>query len=282
MVKIVTGVEGIGNGKGCFVAFDGVERQSGAMNWVLVDHSELEGGARVELLGRRAEHLLSVLNVSVGDAVRVCQVNGPLGVGVVEKVASSSVYLFCEWGEVPRRPKLDLILAMPRPKVLRRLWAQVAALGVRRVFLVGATRVERFYFDSHVVDCAVYEPLLREGLEQAGCGWLPEVFVRKNLDLFLEKECEELFATACRWVGDPTGNREWIHEMWNQDEQNSYVMAVGPEGGWTQDELSKLEVRGFTKVGLGRRVLRSDTATICLLHDAQLAIEKSELAEEEK
>ncbi|OUX37126.1 MAG: hypothetical protein CBE26_03995 [Kiritimatiellaceae bacterium TMED266] len=281
-MKIVTGVEGIGNGKGCFVAFDMVERQSGRMNWVLLDHSELEGGARVKLSGRRAEHLLSVLHVSVGDAVRICQVNGPLGVGEVEKVASSSVSLFCKWGEVPRRPKLDLILAMPRPKVLRRLWAQIAALGVRLIFLVGAARVERFYFDSHVVDRAVYEPLLREGLEQAGCGWLPEVFVRKNFDLFLESKCEELFESSFKWVADPTGNRGWMDESVRQNEQCSYVMAVGPEGGWTQDELSKLEVRGFSRVGLGRRVLRSDTATICLLHDAQRAMVKSELAEEEE
>lgn len=252
------------------------------MNWVLVEQNELEDGVRVELFGRRAVHLISVLNVSVGDSVRVCQVKGPMGVGVVSCVTASSVVLCCEWGAIPDRPILDLILAMPRPKVLRRMWAQVAALGVRRVFLLGAARVERFYFDSHVVNPSVYDPLLREGLEQAGCGWLPEVFVRKNFDHFFEKESEEWFAGACKWVGDPSGKQEWIDETMGQAPWRSFVMAVGPEGGWMQDELNKLESLGFSRVGLGKRVLRSDTATVCLLHDAQRAMLTNKLAEEEK
>jgi 16S rRNA U1498 N3-methylase RsmE len=47
----------------------------------------------------------------------------------------------------PPRPRVDVLLALPRPKVMRRLWAQLAALGVAQIILTNAERVERHYFD---------------------------------------------------------------------------------------------------------------------------------------
>ena len=59
----------------------------------------------------------------------------------------------CEFeATTPARPRLDLLLALPRPKVMRRLWSQLAALGVGQVILTNAARVERDYFGTHVLD----------------------------------------------------------------------------------------------------------------------------------
>ena len=49
------------------------------------------------------------------------------------------------------------------------------------------------------------------------------------------------------------------------------LLAIGPEGGWNDFELNLLEAHGFTRVGMGARTLRTDTACIALLalvHDA--------------
>jgi 16S rRNA (uracil1498-N3)-methyltransferase len=43
------------------------------------------------------------------------------------------------------------------------------------------------------------------------------------------------------------------------------LLAVGPEGGWTDDEVALLESRGFVRYSLGARILRTDTALIALL-----------------
>jgi RsmE family RNA methyltransferase len=43
------------------------------------------------------------------------------------------------------------------------------------------------------------------------------------------------------------------------------VLAIGPEGGWTDDEVARLEAHGFRRMSLGPRILRTDTATIALL-----------------
>ena len=43
------------------------------------------------------------------------------------------------------------------------------------------------------------------------------------------------------------------------------LLAIGPEGGWTDDELALMEERGFRRYSLGRRILRTDTATIAAI-----------------
>ena len=43
------------------------------------------------------------------------------------------------------------------------------------------------------------------------------------------------------------------------------MLAVGPEGGWTDAEVALLEAKGFVRQSLGPRILRTDTATVALL-----------------
>ena len=56
---------------------------------------------------------------------------------------------------------------------MRRLWAQIAALGVGRIILTNAEKVERNYFDTHILAPETYRPLLIEGLQQARDTRLP-------------------------------------------------------------------------------------------------------------
>ena len=43
------------------------------------------------------------------------------------------------------------------------------------------------------------------------------------------------------------------------------LLAIGPEGGWTDDEVELLEERGFRRVSLGPRILRTETAVVVML-----------------
>jgi 16S rRNA U1498 N3-methylase RsmE len=136
------------------------------MNLLLVAPDELDPDGVVRLVDGRARHLLTVLRVTPGARVRVGLVDGPVGQGVVVGSNDRTVTLRCSLdGEPLARPPVDLLLALPRPKVLKRLWAQLAALGVGRIVLTNAARVERDYFDTHVLDPATWRPLLIEGLQ---------------------------------------------------------------------------------------------------------------------
>lgn len=245
------------------------------MNLILLEPADLLDPASARLTGPRAAHVREVLRAAAGDTIRVGQLDGPLGVGTVQSQSSDEVILTCQWeSAIPPRPAVDLLLAVPRPKVLKRLWAQLAALGVGRIALVNAARVERFYFDSHVIQPDFYRPLLIEGLQQARDTRLPEVSVHRAFRPFVEDELDGLFGPGARLVAhpwtegrlDPPSQGSGVASGWTTGPKSARVLlAVGPEGGWVPFELDLLQARGFRPVGLGPRTLRTDTACVALL-----------------
>ena len=119
--------------------------------------------------------------MTVGQDVRVGVIDGPRGTGRVTRVDEAGVELACTLEATPPpEPDVDLLLALPRPKVMRRLWAQLAAMGVGRIILTNAARVERNYFDTHVLDRGELPALLVEGLQQAQDTRLPRVSIHRR------------------------------------------------------------------------------------------------------
>lgn len=234
------------------------------MNLVLIDPAALGADGSARLTGDAARHLMTVLAVGLGSRVRVGVLNGARGVGTVVSIARDEVRLACVLeSQPPPRPTVDLLLALPRPKVMRRLWAQVAALGVGRILVTNAARVERNYFDTHVLGPDCYRPLLVEGLQQAQDTWLPVVTVHRRFKVLVEDELEALCPGTRRLVAHPSGIA--ADEGALAGSAQRVLLAVGPEGGWDDYELSVLASHGFTRLSLGPRTLRSDTATIALV-----------------
>lgn len=240
------------------------------MNRLLVFAHEPDGDGRVRLTGERAAHLLEVLGVGPGDEIRAGLVDGPRAQGVVEAVDGDAVVLRLQpEAGIPERPRVDLILALPRPKVLGRMWAVLASLGVGHLALTNAWRVERNYFDTHQLHARTYRPRLIEGLQQAGDTRLPTVSVHKRLVPLLEDGLAP-FGDAVRLVAHPDRGAR-VSEALSAVGERRVLLAIGPEGGWIDRELALLDRCGFTRVGLGPRVLRTDvaaTALLALVHDS--------------
>lgn len=232
------------------------------MNCILIEPAELLDDRRVRLDGERATHIRTVLRKGVGDTIKVGLLDGPLGSAKIIEVDEQTVTVDCTWGETPPRPNTHLVLAVPRPKVLRRLWAQLAALGVAHIHLVNAEKVERFYFDSHVITPETYRPLLVEGLQQAVDTHLPEVSVHRAFRPFVEDRIpaltEEHGIERCLML-HPRAKKALAPA------NAPCLLALGPEGGWNKFERDLLASRGFVPRILGTRVLRSDTACIAAL-----------------
>jgi len=234
------------------------------MNLILLEERDRVDASSVTLADARATHLLKVLRVTTGQTVRVGWMDGPLGTGTVESVSDGRVSMRCVFeADAPPRPRVDVLLALPRPKVLRRLWAQFAALGVGQIILTNASRVERDYFDTHVLTEACYRPLLIEGLQQAQDTRVPLVSVHRQFRILVEDRLDDLFRTGVRLVADPGESTSIANALAGRD--GRVLLAIGPEGGWNDFELRLLETRGFTPVGLGPRTLRVDTASVALL-----------------
>lgn len=246
------------------------------MNLILLEPGELGAAGDVSLSGARASHLRDVLGASVGQTVRIGLLDGPLGTGTVESIAGATIVVRCAFeASLPPLPPVDLLLALPRPKVLRRLWAQLAALGVGQIILTKAERVERNYFDTHVVTPECYRPLLIEGLQQARDTRVPAVSIHRQFKVLVEDTLDGLFARGIRLVADPSATKP-VGALSADVKDRRVLLAIGPEGGWNDFERRLLEAHGFHCVGIGPRTLRTDTACVALLTLVNEAIRTQE------
>jgi len=232
------------------------------MNRILVAADEVSDG-RVTLVDRRAQHIREVLRSRVGDRLAVGVIGGAVGEGEVVEVTDRQVVLACAMGAVPPPPAVDLILALPRPKVMRRLWSSLASLGVGRITILNAAKVEAVYFATHWLLPEHYGPLLLEGLEQSGDTHVPVVEIERRFRPFVEDRLAGRYEGWRRLLLHPDAPTRLIEAAFPAG--GKAVLAIGPEGGWSAYERECLAACGFEMVGLGRRVLRSDTACIASL-----------------
>ena len=263
------------------------------MNRILFEKSEIVDGFAT-FGGERAEHVMNVLHGEVGQILKTGEVDGPVGtseiveIGEADKLGEAEslplqnkdlknsinsggrdssapirIRVRVNHAEASIRPWIDLVLAPPRPRVMKRLLPQLATMGVGRIVLVGAQKVEKDFWGATLLKEENYRPLLIEGLMQGGTSILPTVECWKSFNRFL-REGLPSFATQDRIVAHPyvekVGEKSW---SWRKEDRP--LLAIGPEGGWTDEEVEKLVENGFCGYSLGSRILRTDTATIALL-----------------
>ncbi|MHB8879247.1 MAG: 16S rRNA (uracil(1498)-N(3))-methyltransferase [Myxococcaceae bacterium] len=226
------------------------------MNLLLLRDDDFLPDGTVRLTGRRLLHAREVLKARTGDRLRVGRLGGLTGEG--EVLGDTGAELHLRVGltdEPPPRAGIDLLLALPRPKALKKLLPALSSLGVDRVFLVNAARVEKSYFGSKVLAPAAIDELLCLGLEQARDTRPPQVKVHERFRPFVEDELDALLGGDClRLLAHPSAKAP------PPANAGKLAMAIGPEGGWVPFELELLEARGFVPFTLGPRTLRVEVA----------------------
>jgi RsmE family RNA methyltransferase len=133
-------------------------------------------------------------------------------------------------------------------------------MGIKRVFLINAWRVEKAYWKSPRLssDNLRLQSLL--GLEQARDTVMPQVEVRRFFRPFVEDELPAIAKDTLALVAHPGAARECPHNV-----QRAVTLVVGPEGGFIAEEIASLEHAGFEAVSFGPRILRVETAIPALV-----------------
>lgn len=232
------------------------------MNRILCSPDEVDDAGMALLADRRADHILRVLRAAPGQVLRAGILDGPAADATVMTMDGGTVRIqLSAYGPAPARARVDLLLALPRPKVLKRLLPQLAALGIDRLILANARKVERYYFDSHVLAPEFCHAQFVEGLQQAGHTRLPRVSIHRRLKILIEDELDSLSDAGLRCLLHPPA-RERLVDMLTDSPTSRVLLALGPEGGWTDHELTLLQDHRFHPLRLGTRILRSDTACV--------------------
>jgi 16S rRNA (uracil1498-N3)-methyltransferase len=213
------------------------------------------------LRGRRLAHVRGVHRARAGDVLTVGAIDGAIGSGEVLRIDDDALELRVALDRDPPPPlPVTLVLALPRPKVLNRVIASATSMGVKRIVLVNAWRVEKSYWSTpRLAPDNIREQAIL-GLEQARDTRMPSIEVRRLFRPFVEDELPELARGTLSLVAHPHASRECPRDV-----ARDVTLAIGPEGGFVEAELASLQRIGFAPVSLGARVLRVETAVAALL-----------------
>lgn len=231
------------------------------MNLITLEAGDFIEPGRVQLRGRRLQHIRLVHRAEAGDTLRVGLLGGKIGSGRVTAQSEDCIELAVQLERSAPAPlPLTLILALPRPKMLKRTIQHVTALGAKKIYLINAYRVEKSYWQTPWLDADRLREQCLLGLEQAVDTAMPQIELRKRFKPFVEDELPEIAASSRKLVAHPVTETPCPVDIAEQT-----TLAVGPEGGFIPYEVEKLQEQGFEAVHLGPRILRVETVIPVLL-----------------
>nr|WP_219736129.1 16S rRNA (uracil(1498)-N(3))-methyltransferase [Pseudomonas chlororaphis] len=228
---------------------------------LLLEEADFIAADRVILRDRRLTHMQEVHRAAVGDSLRVGRIGGLMGSAELLRLEPGEAELQVSLDQPPpTKLPLTLVLALPRPKMLRRVLQTVAAMGVPRLVLVNSYRVEKSFWQTPFLEPEAIREQLILGLEQARDSVLPEVVIEKRFKPFVEDRLPALVEGTLGLVGHPGRYPACPRGL-----DEPVTLAIGPEGGWIPYEIELLGKSGLQPVQLGERILRVETAVTALL-----------------
>ncbi len=234
------------------------------MNLLLLFEDDRVVDDEFVVTGARADHLRRVIGVEAGRQLKVGLLNESLGNAEVLEVGES-VRLRCGWQtETPPRPHINLLLAMPRPKTLKKVLLEASAWGIDQITITQTERVEKAFFGATLLKPQNYEPVLHEGLMQGRHVYEPTITVQRSLRRWLaetDRSHQRCLALHPETDDDVGQLRLSSERLW---------VAVGPEGGFIEPEVDRLREAGFEVVHIGRSILRVETAVVSALAQLDL------------
>ncbi|MEE3235548.1 MAG: RsmE family RNA methyltransferase [Candidatus Latescibacterota bacterium] len=225
------------------------------MNIILFHEVEL--GQTLPVEDKRAKHLLEVLRFREGNVFDAGIINGPRGKARIVSVGRRGLQMdFSFTSESPSLYPVEMIIGAVRPSSSRRILKDVTTQGASVLHFVGTDRGENSYLKSSLWTKEEYRRLLREGAEQAFCTRIPEVYLYKSL-----KQCLEALEPGFDRIALDNYEAESLLSDYAPKDEGCFL-ALGSERGWSSNERGQLREADFLMMGLGSRVLKTETACI--------------------
>ncbi len=223
-------------------------------------------GDKAALLGDHADHLLRVLRVRVGQEFDI-STGASVRRGRITSLSSTRVDF--ELGEEisgATLPKITLLLAIF--KFDRMEWAieKCTELGASHIVPIIARRT-----DSHLATASAkrverWRRIALQASEQSRRSSPPEIAAPTKL-----REALKANTGLCIVLAE-TEDRTLLRDVVEHDASAGIALAIGPEGGWTGDELQSFQQSAWISASLGQTILRAETAAIAALAIVNSAI----------
>ena len=209
---------------------------------------------------RQLQHLKQHLDLQVGDVLKVGIRQGKRYLTEVHSISADKVMVKpIQELDVPAKLPVTLIVALPRPKVLRRLVMDSVTLGVEKLVLIHSYRVDKSYWQSPFLQ--QLDDYVTLGLEQAGDTIAPKIEQYRRFKPFVEDVLSQWTTTETpSFVAHP-----YATQAMPAQQTTACQLLIGPEGGFIPYEIELLEKNGCQSMSLGNRILRTETAISYIL-----------------
>jgi 16S rRNA (uracil1498-N3)-methyltransferase len=219
-------------------------------------------GNTAALVGDHAAHLARVLRAEIGQEFDIATGN-EVRTGTITSISDERVeFALGEERELKPAPKITLALAIF--KFDRMEWAieKCTEIGVARIIPVIARRS-----DTHLAAAAAkrhqrWQRIVRQAAEQSRRLAPPEIVAPVKLkDLGGVPPVAALTRIVLAESLSVSAKNTQLGDLL-QSKSNEVVFAVGPEGGWADEELAWFRDNGWVAASLGNTILRAETAAI--------------------
>lgn len=207
------------------------------------------------ITGDHADHLIRVLRARVGQEFDIAT-GAVVRRGRIVSMAATRVEL--ELGEaVPAASPVNVTLLLAVFKFDRMEWAieKCTELGVARIVPVVARRTDAYLAAASAKRADRWRRLALQASEQSRRATPPEIAAAVKLKVATS------LPGARRIVLAESENQTQLRDVLSSAE-GEILLAVGPEGGWTEDELQLFQTAGWMSASLGPTILRAETAAI--------------------
>jgi 16S rRNA (uracil1498-N3)-methyltransferase len=231
------------------------------MNCILLTPEDFASPDTVCLHGRRLEHVRGVHRASVGDTLRVGVLGGRIGTGIVTALDEQQLVMEVSLtDEPPPATPCALVVALPRPKSMRKVLHVAATMGIKEMHFINSHRVDKSYWKSPRMEPEAVSDVLTLGLEQCVDTIMPRVSFHKRIRWFVEDDLPAIARDRCCLIAHPPATQVCPRALAGES-----VLAIGPEGGFVDYEVDYFVKAGFAPVSMGRRILRVEEAVAALL-----------------
>jgi len=207
----------------------------------------------VEIAGNEAHHLLHVLRLKLGDEIVIFDGRGTEFQAELTRCGNDSATARLVKQSESRESPLVLTLAVAVPKMdsMSRIVQKLTELGAHRIIPIVTERTT-VTASGAARQLPRWRRIATEACKQSGRSMVPVIENPISFDELLEEDLP-----SARFLLTVGGSSFRKHEQ-----PTSLVAAVGPEGGWTAEEIAAAVAKGFAPVGLGPRTLRTETAAL--------------------
>jgi RsmE family RNA methyltransferase len=228
------------------------------MNLLIFNSDSLDQNNHLVVTGYQHQQIKNTLRLKNGDNIKVGALNGNIGNALLLRIEPEQCLIEVQHLETAPPPllPLGLIIALPRPQMIKRILQNVATLGIQHVYFIQSNRVEKSYWQSPTLSEDEINRQLILGLEQGMATQLPIVEKHPRFIPFMQDALPKISAQAECYIAEPASHRG----LRSISSGSNNLLAIGPEGGFIEKEVELFKESGFEPITMGNRILKVETA----------------------